>query len=172
VRRGTGGFTLIEVLVALAIVTIGMAAVLEALTSSARTAMYLENKTFAEWVALDQMERVRLLSGNLPALGTSDGTIEMAHRRWQWRQKVVDSQVPGVRRITIDARPDSDKNRKHDWYATVIGVYGNSVGPPNPADPVWIQQPMNGPPTGGPGGTPSSSTPVPMSPVPAGPPPP
>ena len=160
-RRRSAGFTLIEVLVALAIVTIGMAAVLEALTSSARTAMYLENKTFAEWVALDQMERVRLLSGNLPALGTSDGTLEMAHRKWQWRQKVVDSQVPGVRRITIDVRPDSDKDKKNDWYATAVGVYGNSVGPPNPADPVWIQQPMNGPPLG----TPHTLNPPPASPT-------
>ena len=38
-RRRAGGFTLIEVLVALAIVAIGMAAVLEALTSSANTAL-------------------------------------------------------------------------------------------------------------------------------------
>jgi prepilin-type N-terminal cleavage/methylation domain-containing protein len=36
-RRGARGFTLIEVLVALAIVAIGMAAVMGALTSSANT---------------------------------------------------------------------------------------------------------------------------------------
>ena len=49
------GFTLIEVLVALAIVTIGMAAVLEALTSSARATLYLRRKSFAEWVAINQI---------------------------------------------------------------------------------------------------------------------
>jgi general secretion pathway protein I len=42
-----GGFTLIEVLVALAIVAIGMSAVLTALASSADTVNYLRDKTFA-----------------------------------------------------------------------------------------------------------------------------
>ena len=54
------GFTLIEVLVALAIVTVGMAALLSALGSSADSATYLRDKTFAEWVALNRIEEVRL----------------------------------------------------------------------------------------------------------------
>jgi general secretion pathway protein I len=147
VRSRSSGFTLIEVLVALAIVTIGMAAVLEALTSSASTAMYLENKTFAEWVALDRMEQVRL-AGTFPAKGTSTGTLDMAGRSWEWRQKVIPSQVPGVQRITIDVRPAASK-RHHDWYATAIGVYGNSVAPANPLDPMWIQGPIAGAPAAG-----------------------
>jgi general secretion pathway protein I len=51
----TGGFTLIEVLVALAIVAIGMAAVLGALSSSGGTIIYLHDKTLAEWVALNHI---------------------------------------------------------------------------------------------------------------------
>ena len=54
------GFTLIEVLVALAIVAIGMAAVLGTLTSSANTVVYLRDKTFANWVALNQIAQLRL----------------------------------------------------------------------------------------------------------------
>ena len=47
VRRSRGGFTLIEVLVALAIVAIGMAALMTALTSSASTTSYMRDKTLA-----------------------------------------------------------------------------------------------------------------------------
>ncbi len=61
-RQSQRGFTLIEVLVALAIVAIGMAALLSALSSSADSASYLRDKTFAEWVALNRIEEVRLAS--------------------------------------------------------------------------------------------------------------
>ena len=56
--RSQSGFTLIEVLVALAIVTIGMGALLAALGSSADSASYQRDKTFAEWVALNRIEEV------------------------------------------------------------------------------------------------------------------
>ena len=144
------GFTLIEVLVALAIVTIGMAAVLEALTSSANATLYLENKTFADYVALDRLEQVRL-GGNAPGVGTSTGKFKMAGRQWEWRQKVIASRVPGIERVTIDVRP-ATSTRKHDWYATAIGVVGNAIAPPNPLDPMWIAGPITGPSGGGPGG--------------------
>ena len=73
------GFTLIEVLVALAIVAIGMAAVLGALTSSANTVSYLRDKTFAQWVALNQIATLRL-SGQMTATGNSDGNTDFAGR--------------------------------------------------------------------------------------------
>lgn len=140
------GFTLIEVLVALAIVTIGMAAVLEALTSSANTAVYLRDKTFAQWVALNQLERVRLRSGvggQIPPTGTATGHVRNAGRRWHWRRRVRKTLVPGVERIVIDVRPD--KGHGKEWYATVTGYVGNKVAAPNPAVPPWGQGAGKGP---------------------------
>ena len=131
------GFTLIEVLVALAIVTIGMAAVLEALTSSANAAVYLRHKTFAEWVALNQVERVRL-SGAFPATGTSSGHVHFAKRRWQWRQKVSQTRVPGVERIVVDVKPAGHAHgARKNWYATVTGYIGNALAPANIPEPQW-----------------------------------
>ena len=137
---GGKGFTLIEVLVALAIVTIGMAAVLEALTSSASAALYLRDKTFAEWTALNQVEQTRLharLTGQIPQTGTSTGHIRNAGRRWHWRQRVIKTRVPGVERIVVDIRPASGHGK--EWYATVTGYVGNKIAPPNPAVPSWGQ---------------------------------
>lgn len=127
--RSARGFTLIEVLVALAIVAIGMAAVMEALTSSANTAIYLQDKTFAEWAALNRMETVRL-SGAVPATGTSSDTIDYAGRSWQWRQKVTATRIQGMVQIEVDVRPaDSQAGENRGWYASVTGFMDNAIDP-------------------------------------------
>ena len=152
--RSARGFTLIEVLVALAIVAIGMAAVLESLTSSANTAVYLQDKTFAEWVALNRIETVRL-TGNVPLAGTSNDEIQFAGREWEWQQKVTGTQIPGMVQIEIDVRPaDSNAGDNRGWYASATGFMSNAIaGPANPPPPQWSQEPIVGIPPGVSGGT-------------------
>jgi general secretion pathway protein I len=163
--RGTSGFTLIEVLVALAIVAIGMAAVLEALTSSANTAIYLQDKTLAEWVALNRIETVRL-TGTIPTAGTSNDTIDYAGQSWEWQQKVTDTQIQGMVQIEVDVRPaNSQAGDNRGWYASATGFMGNAVAPAtNPPPPFWSSNPIVGlPPPTSPNGTgqPSTSPPTP-----------
>ncbi len=123
------GFTLIEVLVALAIVVLGMAAVMGALTSSADTLVYLRDKTFAQWVALNQIATLRL-SGQPPPTGGSEGDSDYAGRRWHWHQEVVKTEVPGSERIDVSVRlADSpgtgDKDRA--WLTTVSGISADAL---------------------------------------------
>ena len=150
--RGARGFTLIEVLVALAIVAIGMAAVMSALTSSANTISYLRDKTFAQWVALNQIANLRL-SGQQPPTGNSNGDTDFAGRSWHWRQEVVTTQVPGVERIDVSVRPaDVKAGDDNGWFTTVSGIRGDALGTPNGFQPDWGTQsssglPVNGAPT-------------------------
>ena len=136
-----GGFTLIEVLVALAIVAIGMAAVLGTLTSSADTVSYLRDKTFANWVALNQIAQLRL-TGQTPSPGKSDGDSELAGRKWHWRQEVSATQVPGMLRIDVSVRPTDVTVSDEDsgWYSTVSGMWGDAVGLPRGDLPDWGTQ--------------------------------
>ena len=160
-KAQSSGFTLIEVLVALAVVAIGMAAVLEAMSSSANTAMYLQSKTFAEWVALNRIETVRL-SGNVPTAGTSNDTTDFAGRSWEWRQKVADTPVAGVVRIDVDVRPaDSKAGDERGWYATATGFMGKAVQTsPLLLEPAWSAQPIVGlPPNNNPNSTASPTSP-------------
>ncbi|HYB64016.1 MAG TPA: type II secretion system minor pseudopilin GspI [Steroidobacteraceae bacterium] len=156
--RGNGGrgFTLIEVLVALAIVTIGMAAVLGTLTSSANTISYLRDRTFANWAALNQIALVRI-SGQLPAPGKSDGDTDFAGRKWHWHQEVSTTQVPGMVRMDVSVRPadagSSDSDR--GWYATLSGISGDAVGLPRGDLPDWGAQ-LLAPGSNAAGGTPAS----------------
>jgi general secretion pathway protein I len=149
------GFTLIEVLVALAIVTIGMAAVLGTLSSSADTISYLRDKSFANWVALNQIAVVRI-SGQLPAPGKSDGDVDFAGRKWHWHQEVNTMQVPGMVRMDVSVRPadveSSDSNR--GWYATVSGLSGDAVGLARGDQPDWGAQLLT-PGSNAAGGTPA-----------------
>jgi general secretion pathway protein I len=141
--RGSRGFTLVEVLVALAIVTIGMAAVLGALTSSANTISYLRDKTFAQWVALNQIATLRL-SGQMTPTGNSDGDTDYAGRSWHWRQEVTATEVPGVVRIDVKVRPkEVDAGDDNGWYTTVTGIQGDAIGIPNGFQPNWgVQSPL------------------------------
>jgi general secretion pathway protein I len=150
------GFTLIEVLVALAIVTVGMAALLGTLTSTADTTSYLRDKTFANWVALNQIALVRI-SGQLPAPGKSDGDTDFAGRKWHWHQEVSTTQIPGMVRMDVSVRPtdvgSSDSDR--GWYATLSGFSGDAVGLPRGDLPDWGSQLLT-PGSNAAGGTPTT----------------
>jgi len=149
------GFTLIEVMVALAIVTIGMAAVLGTLTSSADTISYLRDKSFANWVALNQIALLRI-SGQLPAPGKSDGDVDFAGRKWHWHQEVNTMQVPGMVRMDVSVRPADVESSDSDrgWYATVSGISGDAVGLARGDQPDWGAQLLT------PGSNPAGGTPA------------
>ena len=151
-RACARGFTLIEVLVALAIVAIGMAAVLGALSSSADTVSRLRDKTFAQWFAMNRIATLRL-SGQAPPTGKSNGDDDYAGRKWHWAQEVVTTEVPGVERIDVNVRPADLKVENDDsgWLTTVSGIWGDAVGIPNGYQPDWGAQLPRGAPGGVPG---------------------
>jgi general secretion pathway protein I len=137
------GFTLIEVLVALVIVAVGMSALMGALSSSGKTVVYMQDKTLSEWVALNQIAslRIALQKGSVPAVGKTNGDVEMANRTWHWAQEVVASQVPGIMRIDVKVRPKGVGSTSDDdnanWYVTVSGIAGSSLGSPGTGGVVW-----------------------------------
>jgi general secretion pathway protein I len=134
------GFTLIEVLVALAIVAIGMAAVLGALTSSASTVLYMRDKTLAQWVALNHIAEQRLQNqpGQVPQVGKSDGDVDYAGQKWHWHQEIVATAIQGMVRLDVMVRPaDSKEDDDHGWYVTLSGIIGDAVGAPRGDMPLW-----------------------------------
>jgi general secretion pathway protein I len=136
----TRGFTLIEVLVALVIVAVGMAAVMSALSSAANTVSFLRDETFANYVALNKIATLRL-SGQIPQTGNSDGDVDYANRSWHWRQEVAATEIPGVVRIDVKVRPKEVKAGEDEaWTTTVSGIAGNSVGKADGYSPSWGAQ--------------------------------
>ena len=94
------GFTLIEVLVALAIVAVALSAGMRALAQGADGASSLKARTLALWVAENRLARAQLdLSPQGATVASGDET--QAGIRFVWRETVSDTPNPGFRRIEI-----------------------------------------------------------------------
>lgn len=99
------GFTLIEVVVALAVVAIGLLALAATTAQYTRQAAGLEERSVATWIAADRLAEIRLQPG-FPDTGTQHGTQTMAGRDWSWRAVISDA--PGesdLRRIDVAVAP-------------------------------------------------------------------
>lgn len=97
------GFTLLEVMVALLIVALGLAAAVQLTTLAADNARALSRRTEADWVAMNQLGAMQL-AGAWPADGSTQGHSIMAGRSWYWRQQVQGAPVPNLREVVIEVR--------------------------------------------------------------------
>ncbi|HVB84676.1 MAG TPA: type II secretion system minor pseudopilin GspI [Rhodanobacteraceae bacterium] len=97
------GFTLLEVMVALLIVALGLAAAVQLTTLAADNARALSRRTEADWVAMNQLGAMHL-AGAWPADGSTQGHSLMAGRNWYWRQQVQGAPVPNLREVVIEVR--------------------------------------------------------------------
>ncbi|WP_038175437.1 type II secretion system minor pseudopilin GspI [Vibrio pacinii] len=87
-RRTNNGFTLLEVLVALAIFATAAIATIRSVSQHLNTLNYLEEKTFAAMVADNQMAKV-MLTGQKPS--KQKGQEQLASREWFWSVEPVNT---------------------------------------------------------------------------------
>jgi len=114
------GFTLIEVLVAMAILSLGMIAVFSGMSQSLNVTTRLRDKTLASWVALDRITELQV-TGEYPDAGNRSDQIEMAHIEWAYEMKI--SKIPQIEMRRIDITV-SFVDSPDDILATVIGFIG------------------------------------------------
>ncbi len=94
------GFTLLEVLVALAIFAIVAAVVLTAAGRSVNNAGRLEALTLAGWIADNRLTELQLQQP-APSIGRTDQELEFGGRQWQTLSEVETSGTPGLLRIRV-----------------------------------------------------------------------
>ena len=96
------GFTLLEVIVALAILALIMTGLVTSIGDVATNQNSIEERTFAQWVALNQIAKLQL-DEEMAQLGNSNGLEEMAGRQWEWRQTIENTGDPLVHRVIVTA---------------------------------------------------------------------
>lgn len=106
---GQRGFTLIEVLVALAILTMSLMIAIKVASEVTNSAIRLRDKTYAQWVALNKVAELRLQT-TWPPTGKSDGNTDMAGRTWHWTTEVKNTEDKSVRRLEVSVKPASEQD--------------------------------------------------------------
>jgi general secretion pathway protein I len=100
------GFTLVEVLVALAIFSLAALALLRLQGSALGTAARLDDKTLAAIVARNQAVEV-MVAALPPAFGSASGVERNGGRDWRWTRDTLRTPDPRLQRIEIRvAGPD------------------------------------------------------------------
>jgi general secretion pathway protein I len=138
---------LVEVLVALMIVALGLAALMVAVGGAARTSGYLRDKTLAQWIALNRLSEVRL-SSNKSGLApptqsssqSSDVTeVKFANRSWHYDTRYFDTSIASMRRVVVRVYA-GDAKTKGNPLVEATSCMGADLGAPggsNAAD--WTQ---------------------------------
>ena len=103
VAREHTGFTLVEVMVALAIVAIALPALLFTLYQQVDTTGYLRDKSMAQLVAVNKMTEIRLvtLARRELSAGRETGSATMADREWFWALESTPTEVPQFFRVMV-----------------------------------------------------------------------
>ena len=104
------GFTLLESLVALAILAIALAAALRASGGSTDHVEAMRTRLLADWVAQDRLA-LHKARGDYPDAGSQDGEETQAGMRLLWHEEVSGTPNPAFRRLEITvSSPDDPKH--------------------------------------------------------------
>lgn len=116
-QRSAAGFTLLEVLVAMAIVSLGLIGVFGSLNQMLGATALLRDKTLATWIATDRITEMRV-NGEYPDAGEREDVIDMASAEWSYTIKI--SKIPDMdmRRLDVSVGFADDPD---NTIATVIG---------------------------------------------------
>ena len=102
-RRSRRGFTLIEVMVALLVITLGMGAVISTTGESGWKSSHLRESTIASWVAHNEIAQFRARRTWTDATRRS-GDVEMANVTWEWEMTIKETPNTSIREVEVEVR--------------------------------------------------------------------
>jgi general secretion pathway protein I len=127
------GFTLVEVMVALVIAGLSLAAVAASVSQMVDAGSAMRERTYASWIAQNKIAELRL-ANVVPEVSSTTGEIEYAAQDWAWRSTISETGVENLYRVDVEiSYAGSDQ-----VIRSVTGFIGEP-GMPGQANRAWTQ---------------------------------
>ncbi len=111
-------------MVALTIIGLALVAIGSKMGQMLNTAATMRERTYASWVAQNQIAQMRL-ANVIPEVSSTTGETTYAGSEWRWRAVVSETGVENLFRVDVSVGyPGSD-----DYVRTVAGFIGEPVVP-------------------------------------------
>jgi general secretion pathway protein I len=120
------GFTLVEIMIALAIFAVVSAALVRNASLTVYQTGMIRERTLAWWVAenhLNEMRSAQRIEKNYPSLGQDRVSVHMADRDWELLIEVKGTENKYMRRIIISAFNENDLDAALVEISGFIGRY-------------------------------------------------
>jgi len=129
--RCLAGFTLLEVMVALVIISLALAGVAGSMGQMIDTANTMRDRTYASWIAQNKITEMRL-SGALPEVGESSGEEDYANTTWAWSANVSETGIENLMKVDVSVSYPGVE----DTVRLVTGFIGEPVAP-GQSNQIW-----------------------------------
>ena len=112
------GFTLIEVLVAIVIVSLGVVSIIQTTARHVNNTAELEKRMLASWVASNHIAEIRY-DARTEKIKTGSNTerYKLGGQSWRSRARVQETEVERVFLVTVEVTADEDQEKR--TYASV-----------------------------------------------------
>jgi len=127
----SGGFTLIEVMVALVIASLALVAVMASISQMIDAGTAMRDRTYAAWIAQNKIAELRLANTE-PEVSTSNGEVEFAGLEWGWSATISETGVQYLYRVDVAVTFAGND----EVLRTVTGFIGEP-GIPGEANRAW-----------------------------------
>ena len=131
--RRAKGFTLIEVMVAMAVAVLALVGVLAAVSQMVDAGIAMRERTYASWIGQNKITELRL-ANVVPEVSESNGEVEYAGIDWAWTATISETGVENLFRVDVDVSfaGSADKIR------SVSGFIGEPTIP-GESNRIWQQ---------------------------------
>jgi general secretion pathway protein I len=99
-RINNDGFTLLETLIAMAVVAVAMAALWKGLGQGQMVSQALPERLMARWVAQNHVI-IKQVMAEWPEPGNNSGNDTMGGRLWYWEEQISNTDDQNMKRITV-----------------------------------------------------------------------
>ena len=127
----TRGFTLLEVMVALLIISTSLVYVAGSIGQAVDTANTMRERTYASWIAQNRITELRL-AGVIPEPGESSGEVDYANMSWAWTAEIEETGIENLFKVDVTVTYAGSDERLHK----VTGFIGEPIVP-GQANLIW-----------------------------------